>query len=145
MVPRRTGKVSEIQEGSWGKDVEVAIADLDKKVETCCRHVERHLRLAISDWYHLLSRLALSSGTWLYDCEWWMKNVPSQLDMPWAFESLSEAIHRPGMLSILVEKVDQICLSIDRHDGVDYPKSMHELRDSLGVLVKEVQDAGMAV
>jgi len=74
-----------------------------------------------------------------------MKNVPSQLDVPWAFESLGGAIRRPGMLNILVVKVDQICLSMDRHDGVDYPKSMHELRDSLGVLVKEVQDAGMAV
>ena len=77
--------------------MEVATDDSNKKVETCCRHVERHLRLAISDWYHLLSRLALSSDTWLYDCEWWMKSVPSQLDMPWAFESLSDAVRRPGM------------------------------------------------
>ena len=118
--------------------MEVAIVDIDKKVQTRCRHVERHLRLAISDWYHLLSRLALSSETWLYDCEWWMKNVPSQLDMPWAFESLHDAVSRPGMLGILVVKVDEICLSMDRHEGLDFPKSMYELRDSLNALKDEV-------
>jgi len=74
-----------------------------------------------------------------------MKNVPSQLDMPWAFESLSDAVRRPGMLNILIVKVDDVCLSMDRHEDVDFPKSMYELRESLGVLVKEVQDAGMAV
>jgi len=125
--------------------VEVATDDSNKKVETCCRHVERHLRLAISDWYHLLSRLALSSDTWLYDCEWWMKSVPSQLDMPWAFESLSDAVRRPGMLNILMVKVDDVCLSMGRHDGVDYPKSMNELRDSLKTLIQEVGNAGMEV
>ena len=125
--------------------MEVATDDSNKKVETCCRHVERHLRLAISDWYHLLSRLALSSDTWLYDCEWWMKSVPSQLDMPWAFESLSDAVRRPGMLNILMVKVDDVCLSMGRHDGVDYPKSMNELRDSLKTLIQEVRNAGMEV
>ena len=125
--------------------MEVATDDSNKKVETCCRHVERHLRLAISDWYHLLSRLALSSDTWLYQCEWWMKSVPSQLDMPWAFESLSDAVRRPGMLNILIVKVDDVCLSMGRHDGVDYPKSMYELRDSLKTLIEEVGNAGMDV
>lgn len=125
--------------------MEVATDDSNKKVETCCRHVERHLRLAISDWYHLLSRLALSTDTWLYDCEWWMKSVPSQLDMPWAFESLSDAVRRPGMLNILMVKVDDVCLSMGRHDGVDYPKSMNELRDSLKTLIQEVGNAGMEV
>ena len=42
-------------------------------------------------------------------------------------------------------KVDQVCLSMDRHEDVDFPKSMYELRESLDVLVKEVRDAGMAV
>lgn len=125
--------------------MEVATDDSNKKVETCCRHVERHLRLAISDWYHLLSRLALSTDTWLYDCEWWMKSVPSQLDMPWAFESLSDAVRRPGMLNILMVKVDDVCLSMGRHGGVDYPKSMNELRDSLKTLIQEVGNAGMEV
>lgn len=125
--------------------MEVATDDSNKKVETCCRHVERHLRLAISDWYHLLSRLALSTDTWLYDCEWWMKSVPSQLDMPWAFESLSDAVRRPGMLNILMVKVDDVCLSMGRHGGVDYPKSMNELRDSLKTLIQEVRNAGMEV
>ena len=125
--------------------MEVATDDSHKKVRSCCRHVERHLRLAISDWYHLLSTLALSSDTWLHDCEWWMKNVPSQLDMPWAFESLSHAITKPGMLDVLMVKVDHVCLSMDRHDGVEFPKSMYELRDSLKTLIQEVVDAGMAV
>ena len=125
--------------------MEVATDDSNKKVETCCRHVERHLRLAISDWYHLLSRLALSTDTWLYDCDWWMKSVPSQLDIPWAFESLSDAVRRPGMLNILMVKVDDVCLSMGRHDGVDYPKSMNELRDSLKTLIQEVRNAGMEV
>ena len=125
--------------------MEVAIDTVEKRVESSCRHVERHLRLAISDWYHLLSRLALSSETWLYGCEWWMKNVPSQLDLPWAFGSLSDAVCRPGMLGILIVKVDEICLSMDRSDGVDFPKSMYELSDSLKALKKEVEDAGMAV
>ena len=125
--------------------MEVATDDSNKKVETCCRHVERHLRLAISDWYHLLSRLALSTDTWLYDCEWWMKSVPSQLDMPWAFESLSDAVRRPGMLNILMVKVDDVCLSMGRHGGVDYPKSLNELRDSLKTLIQEVGNAGMEV
>ena len=125
--------------------MEVATDDIHKKVRSCCRHVERHLRLAISDWYHLLSRLSLSSDTWLYDCEWWMKNVPSQLDMPWAFESLSDSIKRPGMLDILVVKVDEVCLSMQRHENIDYPRSMDELRESLKVLKKEMSNAGMAV
>ena len=125
--------------------MEVATDDSHKKVHSCCRHVERHLRLAISDWYHLLSRLSLSSDTWLYDCEWWMKNVPSQLDMPWAFESLSDSIKRPGMLDILVVKVDEVCLSMQRHENIDYPRSMDELRESLKVLKKEMSNAGMAV
>jgi len=125
--------------------VEVATDNRLKKVESCCRHVERHLRLAISDWYHLLSRLSLSSDTWLFDCQWWMKNVPSQLDMPWAFESLYESIQRPSMFDILVVKVDEVCLSMKRHDDVDYPKSMTELKDSLKVLQQEMINANMAV
>jgi len=125
--------------------VEVATDNKIKKVESCCRHVERHLRLAISDWYHLLSRLSLSSDTWLFDCQWWMKNVPSQLDMPWAFESLYESIQRPSMFDILVVKVDEVCLSMKRHDDVDYPKSMTELKDSLKVLQQEMINANMAV
>ena len=125
--------------------MEVATDASNKKIDSCCVHVERHLRLALSDWFHLLSRLSLSSHTWLYDCQWWMKNVPSQLDMPWAFETLSSAVRRPGMLDILIVKVDEICLSMDRHDGVDYPKSMYELRDSLNRLKKELSDAVMAV
>jgi len=125
--------------------VEVATDNKLKKVESCCRHVERHLRLAISDWYHLLSRLSLSSDTWLFDCQWWMKNVPSQLDMPWAFESLYESIQRPSMFDILVVKVDEVCLSMKRHDDVDYPKSMTELKDSLKVLQQEMINANMAV
>jgi hypothetical protein len=125
--------------------VEVATDNKQKKVESCCHHVERHLRLAMSDWFHLLSRLSLSSDTWLYDCQWWMKNVPSQLDLPWAFESLYQSIQRPNMFQILSVKVDEVCLSMQRHDGVDYPKSMTELRDSLDVLKKEMINADMAV
>ena len=125
--------------------MEVASDDIAKKIQSSCHHVERHLRLALSDWFHLLSTLALSSDTWLYDCEWWMKSVPSQLDIPWAFESLHQSIQRPGMLDILLVKVDQVCLSMDRHEGVEFPKSMYELRDSLQSLIPEVVDAGMAV
>ena len=38
-----------------------------------------------------------------------------------------------------------VCLSMGRHDGVDYPKSMYELRDSLKTLIEEVGNAGMDV
>ena len=117
----------------------------NRKVESSCKNTQRHLRLAISDWYHLLSRLSLDSDTWLYDCQWWMKPVPSELDMPWAFESLVDAVKRPGMFDILLVKVDEVCLSMDRTEDVDFPKSMHELRDSLKILKKELEDAGMAV
>jgi len=125
--------------------VEVVDCTLDARVVSSCRHVERHLRLALSDWFHLLSRLALNAEDWLYGCEWWMKNVPGELDLPWAFESLSDAIVRPGMLDTLMTKVDQVCLSMDRHEGIDFPRSMHELRDSLKILVQEMRNAGMAV
>ncbi len=125
--------------------MEVATDNVERKVESCCRHVERHLRLALSDWFHMLSRLSLSTETWLYDCEWWMKNVPSQLDMPWAFESLFDAVKRPGMLEILVVKVDEVCLSMDRHEDDGFPRSMYELRESLKTLKGEMRDAGMAV
>ena len=65
--------------------------------------------------------------------------------MPWAFESLSDAIKRPGMLDILVVKVDEVCLSMQRHENIDYPRSMNELRESLNVLKEEMSNAGMAV
>ena len=128
--------------------MEIAGRKASTEVVTCCRDVERHMRLAISDWYYFLSRLSLSSDTWLYQCDWWMKQAPSQLDVPWAFESLSDSVFRPGMLNILFIKVDEICISIDRIDddhSIDFPKSMHELRDSLELLKTEVEDAGMAV
>ncbi len=125
--------------------MEVATDDSHKKVRSCCRHVERHLRLAISDWYHLWSRLSLSSDTWLYDCTWWMKKVPTQFGMPWAFESLVDAVHRPGMFDILVVKVDEVCLSMGRVEDVDFPRSMYEWRESLNVLKEEMSNAGMAV
>ena len=70
-----------------------------------------------------------------------MKNVPSQLDMPWAFESLEQAIKRPKMLEMLQIKGDEVCLSMDRTEGIDFPKSMYELRESLKSLRKEVVDA----
>ena len=110
----------------------------DKQLRSRCKNVERHLRLALSDWYRLLSRLSLSSESWLYDCEWWMKQVPSQLDVPWAFESLYDAIGQHGMLDVLVVKVDEVCLAMDREIGFEFPRSMYELRDSLRDLVKEV-------
>tara|TARA_Y100001963_G_scaffold100847_1_gene138744 strand:- start:15 stop:392 length:378 start_codon:yes stop_codon:yes gene_type:complete len=125
--------------------VEIANRDLDPRVANSCKHVERKLRLAISDWYYWLSRMALANDTWLLDCEWWMKQVPSQLDMPWAFDSLESVVRRPQMLDMLVHKVDQVCLSMDRTDGLDYPSSIHELRDSLESLRKGMEDAGMAV
>ena len=118
--------------------MEVVDPTTDNKVRSRCKNVERHLRLALSDWYHLLSSLSLSSETWLYDCEWWMKNVPSQLDMPWAFESLEQAIKRPKMLEMLEIKVDEVCMSMDRTENVDFPKSMYELRESLKSLREEV-------
>ena len=123
----------------------VSVDQTNRKVESSCKNTQRHLRLAISDWYHLLSRLSLDSDTWLYDCHWGMKQVPSQLDMPWAFESLVDAVHRPGMLNILVVKVDEVCISMGRVEHVDFPRSMYELRDSLKILKKELEDAGMAV
>jgi hypothetical protein len=125
--------------------VEIANRDLDPRVANSCKHVERKLRLAISDWYYWLSRMALANDTWLLDCEWWMKQVPSQLDMPWAFDSLETVVRRPQILDMLVHKVDQVCLSMDRTDGLDYPSSIHELRDSLESLRKGMEDAGMAV
>ena len=123
----------------------VSVDQTNRKVESACKNTQRHLRLAISDWYHMLSRLSLDSDVWLYDCQWWMKQVPSQLDMPLAFESLVDAVKRPGMFDILLVKVDEVCLSMDRTEDVDFPKSMHELRDSLKILKKELEDAGMAV
>ena len=122
----------------------VSVDQTNRKVESACKNTQRHLRLAISDWYHMLSRLSLDTDVWLYGCEWWMKQVPSQLDMPWAFESLVDAVKRPGMFDILLVKVDEVCLSMDRTEDVDFPKSMHELRDSLKILKKELEDAGMA-
>ena len=65
--------------------------------------------------------------------------------MPWAFESLVDAVHRPGMFDILLVKVDEVCLSMGRVEDVDFPRSMYELRDSLKILKKELEDAGMAV
>ena len=50
----------------------VSVDQTNRKVESSCKNTQRHLRLAISDWYHLLSRLSLDSDTWLYDCHWWM-------------------------------------------------------------------------
>ena len=123
----------------------VSVDQSNRKVESACKNTQRHLRLAISDWYHMLSRLSLDTDVWLYGCEWWMKQVPSQLDMPWAFESLIDALKRPGMLDILVVKVDEVCLSMGRAEDVDFPKSMHELQGSLKTLKKELEDAGMAV
>ena len=123
----------------------VSVDQSNRKVESACKNTQRHLRLAVSDWYHMLSRLSLDTDTWLYDCQWWMKQVPSQLDMPWAFESLVDAVHRPGMFDILVVKVDEVCISMGRVEDVDFPRSMYELRDSLKILNKELEDAGMAV
>ena len=123
----------------------VSVDQTNRKVESSCKNTQRHLRLAVSDWYHMLSRLSLDSDVWLYDCQWWMKQVPSQLDMPWAFESLLDAVKRPGMLDILVVKVDEVCISMGRVEHVDFPRSMYELRDSLKILKKELEDAGMAV
>ena len=126
--------------------MEIANRDLDPRVASSCKHVERKLRLAISDWYYWLSRMALANDTWLLDCGWWMKQVPSQLDMPWAFDSLETVVRRPQMLDMLVHKVDQVCLSMGTtEDNLDYPKSMYELRDSMKILKKEMEDAGMAV
>ena len=125
--------------------MEVVKIELSSDIQRSCKNVERHLRLAMSDWYYFLSRLALASDTWLYDCEWWMKQAPSQLDLPWAFESLSDAVLRPGMLEVLMNKVDEICISIDRSSMSNFPKSMHELMDSLEHLKKELEDAGLAV
>jgi len=123
----------------------VSVDQINRKVESACKNTQRHLRLAVSDWYHMLSRLSLDTDVWLYGCEWWMKQVPSQLDMPWAFESLVDAVKRPGMLNILLVKVDEVCLSMDRTEDVDFPKSMRDLQSSLKILNKELEDAGMAV
>ena len=125
--------------------MEVATDNTDLKLKSCCHHVERHLRLAISDWYHLLSKLSLSSDTWLFDCEWWKKQVPSQLDLPWAFDNLHQSILRPGMFHVLMTRVDEICLSMQRHDSVDYPKSMKELRSSLETLESEMRSCNVSV
>ena len=34
----------------------VSVDQIDGKVESSSKNTHRHLRLAISDWYHLLSR-----------------------------------------------------------------------------------------
>ena len=125
--------------------MEVVLSQTDNKIRSRCKNVERHLRLAVSDWYYLLSRLALSSDTWLYEWDWWMKQVPSQLDIPWAFDSLETSIRRPGALTTLLTRVDQICLSIEREQDIDFPKRMKELKTSLELLREDAEDAGLAV
>jgi hypothetical protein len=111
-----------------------------------CVHVQRHLRLALSDWYAFLSRRSLETDTWIYDVDWWMKNVPMMLDIPWAHDRLYDFVMRPGMLGGFVRHVDEVCLSIERSgDRESFPISVFQLRDSLNDLSKELEDAGMAV
>ena len=74
-----------------------------------------------------------------------MKQVPSQLDLPWAFDNLHQSILRPGMFHVLMTRVDEICLSMQRHDSVDYPKSMKELRSSLETLESEMRSCNVSV
>jgi len=118
----------------------------DHRVKLRCSHVQRHLRLALSDWYAFLSRRALDSDSWNYNVDWWMKNVPNMLDIPWAHEDLYGYVTRPGMIAVFARQVDEVCLSMKRcEEQVDFPGSVFQLRDSLDDLIKELEDADVAV
>jgi hypothetical protein len=118
----------------------------EHRLKIRCSHVQRHLRLALSDWYAFLSRRSLDSESWIYDVDWWMKNVPNMLDIPWAHDRLYDCVRRPGMLGVFIRQVDEVCLSMERTtEQSDFPSSMFQLRDSLSVLSKELGDAELAV
>lgn len=118
----------------------------DHRVKLRCSHVQRHLRLALSDWYAFLSRRALDSDSWNYNVDWWMKNVPNMLDIPWAHEDLYGYVTRPGMIAVFARQVDEVCLSMKRcEEQTDFPGSVFQLRDSLDDLIKELEDADVAV
>ena len=118
----------------------------EHRLKIRCSHVQRHLRLALSDWYAFLSRRSLDSDSWSYDVDWWMKNVPNMLDVPWAHNDLYDYVSRPGMLGVFIRQVDEVCLSIQRTaEQSDFPSSVFQLRDSLNDLNKELENAGLAV
>jgi|TARA_R110000744_G_scaffold105918_4_gene202093 hypothetical protein len=118
----------------------------EQRLKMRCSHVQRHLRLALSDWYAFLSRRSLDSDSWAYDVDWWMKNVPNMLDIPWAHKDLYDYVRRPGMLGVFLRQVDEVCLSMDRTDDQeDFPSSVFQLRDSLNDLSRELEDEELAV
>jgi hypothetical protein len=118
----------------------------EQRLKMRCSHVQRHLRLALSDWYAFLSRRSLDSDSWAYDVDWWMKNVPNMLDIPWAHRDLYDYVRRPGMLGVFLRQVDEVCLSMDRTDDQeDFPSSVFQLRDSLNDLSRELEDEELAV
>jgi hypothetical protein len=45
--------------------VAIAGQSLSIDLQRSCKNVERHVRLAVSDWLYFLSRLSLSSDTFL--------------------------------------------------------------------------------
>ena len=113
----------------------------DKYVRMLCQRVQRLLRMALSDWYGYLSREALGSNEWKYGVPWWVKRIPSRLDLDWAMNDLYEMAKIPGMLSSLYEKVDEVVLSMNRdREVLSNPPDMSllhgalkELCDVLGV------------
>ena len=82
----------------------------DKYVRMLCQRVQRLLRMALSDWYGYLSREALGSNEWQYGVPWWVKRLPSKLDLGWAMNDLYEKAKIPGMLLSLYEIVDEAVL-----------------------------------
>lgn len=108
----------------------------DKHVRMLCQRVQRLLRMALSDWYGYLSRESLGSNEWKYGVPWWVKRLPSRLDLDWAMNDLYEKAKIPGLLLSLYEVVDEAVLSMKRDEDVlSNPPDMYVLHGALKELI----------
>ena len=112
---------------------------VDKDLERLCLTVQRLLRVAISDWYGYLARMALTDWKWRYEVPWWVKRVPERFDKDWALNDLLTAVQRPGMLASLSSAVDETRLSLKRDaEKLDHPPNIEKLCDAMDRLCAEL-------
>jgi hypothetical protein len=53
----------------------------ERRLMMLCSRVERLLRLALSDWYGYLSRESLTVDGWRHGVPWWVKRIPSRVNI----------------------------------------------------------------
>ena len=101
-------------------------------VEILAVDVQRLLRMALVDWYSWLALMVVRKEDWR-GVPVWCKQMPNQLDIPWAIHELPKHVGNVPMIRVLGDVIEHANMSCQSMEGVP---SMERLDQQVKLLLE---------